>query len=105
MNVILLFCDVGDSCQSFESSWRQQLIAEGEVHRMRRDCLSLSEIIMIIILFHASIYRNLKNVYDVFSKTVAGRLIRTLRMARWEACSTVTTRPSITNRSSWRTGM
>lgn len=58
-----LFCSVDDFCQSFEPSWKQQLLGAGLKLRNRKSSLSLSEIMTILIGFHQSCYRNFKTYY------------------------------------------
>ncbi len=59
----LLFCDVDDFCTHFESLWRQRQIADGQRKRRRRARLTLSEIMTILIAFHASNSRTFKHFY------------------------------------------
>lgn len=58
-----LFCHVDDFCQTFEPLWHKQLISHGFQTRQRRKCLCLSEIMTILIVFHANHYRNFKHYY------------------------------------------
>lgn len=58
-----LFCHVDDFCQAFEPLWHKQLISYGFQTRQRRKCLCLSEIMTILIVFHANHYRNFKHYY------------------------------------------
>ena len=63
MDFTELFCDVDDFCREFEPVWRQKQIALDRRRRQRRQQLSLSERMTIIIAFHASGYRNFKHFY------------------------------------------
>ena len=50
----------------FEPLWRKHLLADGTLKRQRRRSLSLSEVMTILVLFHTSGYRNLKQFYLEF---------------------------------------
>jgi transposase len=63
MDFTELFCDVDDFCQKFEPVWRQRQLAVDRRHRQRRQRLSLSERMTIIIAFHASCHRDFKHFY------------------------------------------
>lgn len=57
----MLFCDVDDFCMHFEPVWRQRQIADHRRKRSRR--LTPSEIMTILIAFHASNARTFKHFY------------------------------------------
>ena len=63
LSIDALFCHVDDFCQTFEPLWRKQLISHGLRIRQRRKRLCLSEIMTILIVFHANHYRNFKHYY------------------------------------------
>lgn len=63
MNIVTLFCRIDDFCQLFEPLFRQKLLAEKPRRRVRKERLSLSEVMTIIVYFHASGYRNFKQYY------------------------------------------
>ena len=63
-----LFCEVDDFCQAFEPQWRARQIATGERRRVRDSRLAASEIMTIVIAFHASNYRTLKHFYLMLLK-------------------------------------
>ncbi|AFL74834.1 hypothetical protein Thivi_2934 [Thiocystis violascens DSM 198] len=58
-----VFCDVDDFCQEFLPDWHRQLLTQGERRRQRASRLTLSEILMILIVFHQSQYRTFKAFY------------------------------------------
>ena len=58
-----LYCAVDDFCQAFEPLWRSRMIVDGERKRKRSSRLSLSEMLTIVIGFHASGYRTFKWYY------------------------------------------
>jgi hypothetical protein len=61
MDILPIFCDIDDFCLLFEPLWQKQLL---ETHqRQRAATLCLSEVMTIIVLFHASSYRNFKAYY------------------------------------------
>lgn len=61
MDIVTLFCDVDDFCKGYESSSQKKL--EDKKRRNRKGRLSRSEVITILIYFHASNYRNFKHYY------------------------------------------
>jgi hypothetical protein len=63
MDILPLFCDIDDFCQFFEPAWRRRLLASGSCRRHKPGSLSLSEVMTILVLFHASGYRDLKTFY------------------------------------------
>ena len=63
MSLLELFIDVDDFWQVFYPVWKQQLMEDGNIKRMRPTQLSMSEIMTIIIHFHQSNYRNFKAYY------------------------------------------
>jgi transposase len=63
MDILSLFCDIDDFCRLFEPAWRRRLLANGTVHRHKPSALSVSEVMTILVLFHASGYRDLKAFY------------------------------------------
>jgi transposase len=58
-----LFCHVDDFCGWFEPRWKQQLLEDRLPRRHRARRLCLSEMLTILIAFHASAYRNFKAFY------------------------------------------
>ncbi len=66
MDILTLFFDIDEFCQTFEPIWKQHLLGDGEKHRHRIRTLSLSEVMTIMVLFHTSGYRNLKQFYLEF---------------------------------------
>jgi hypothetical protein len=63
MDILPLFCDIDDFCLLFEPAWRCRLLASGAVRRHKPGALSLSEVMTILVLFHASGYRDFKTFY------------------------------------------
>ena len=61
MDILPIFCDIDDFCLLFEPLWEQRLLATRQRHRPSALCLS--EVMTIIVLFHASSYRNFKAFY------------------------------------------
>lgn len=59
-----LFCDVDDFCIIFEPKWQQLLLGNGLQQRQRQRCLSMSEIMTILIAFHQNHYRDFKHFYQ-----------------------------------------
>jgi hypothetical protein len=63
MDILPLFCDIDDFCLLFEPAWRRRLLASGAQRRHKPGSLSLSEVMTILVLFHASGYRDFKSFY------------------------------------------
>ena len=58
-----LFCFVDDFCQEFMPIWEAQQILSGKRKRIRKQTLSDSEVMTLMILFHQSHYRHFKHFY------------------------------------------
>jgi hypothetical protein len=63
MDIVSVFCHIDDFCRQFEPAWRQHLLARAGKKRHRTSCLSLSQIMTILVLFHAPHYRTFKHFY------------------------------------------
>lgn len=63
MDILSVFCRIDDFCQVFEKFYQQRLISDGKKHRNRKTNLSLSEVMTILVMYHASSYKNLKAFY------------------------------------------
>lgn len=66
MNILPLFFEIDEFCCWFEPVWNRHLIAQSRKQRNRSRSLALSEVMTILILFHQSGYRNLKQFYLEF---------------------------------------
>ncbi len=66
MDILPVFCDIDDFCLLFEPAWRHQQLAAAPRRRHRAASLALSEVMTIIVLFHASGYRNFKTFYTEY---------------------------------------
>jgi Transposase DDE domain len=64
--LIAMFCDIDDFCNTFEPIYTQRLLHRGQRHRQRQSQLCLSEIMTIIVQFHASHYRDFKHYYTEY---------------------------------------
>jgi hypothetical protein len=62
-DILPLFCDIDDFCQVFEPELKRRLFADGSKQRHRQATLCLSEVMTIIVWFHASAYRTFKDYY------------------------------------------
>lgn len=69
MDWVTLFCDVDDFCLEFEPQFQGRLLAGSVRSRNRATHLSLSEMMTIVIAFHASHYRDFKAFYLNLRKT------------------------------------
>jgi len=61
MDILPIFCDIDDFCLFFEPRWNERLLETRQRHRASTLCLS--EVMTIVVLFHASSYRNFKAYY------------------------------------------
>jgi len=66
MDILPLFFEIDEFCQTFEPVWNKHLLAHICKKRNRRRSLALSEVMTIMVLFHQSGYRNLKQFYLEF---------------------------------------
>jgi hypothetical protein len=66
MDILALFFDIDEFCKRFEPIWNNYLVAGNIKKRTRQRTLSLSEVMTILVLFHISGYRNLKQFYLEF---------------------------------------
>ena len=62
MNILSLFCEIDDFCKVFEQVYQRRALTDGK-KRNRRTRLSQSEVMTILVLYHASGYKNLKAFY------------------------------------------
>lgn len=63
MDIVALFYDLDKFAVTFEPSWKRHLLSVGKLHRHRPSQMHLSEIMTILVLFHASGYRTFKHFY------------------------------------------
>jgi hypothetical protein len=66
MDILRLFFDCDEFRRVFEPPLRALLLNDGKRHRHRESTLSTSEVMTIVILFHASGFRNLKTYYTQY---------------------------------------
>lgn len=66
MNILPLFFEIDEFCRHFEPLWNKHLLALNCKKRNRRRSLALSEVMTIMVLFHQSGYRTLKQFYLEF---------------------------------------
>ena len=82
MDILPLFCDIDDFCLLFEPYWRARLLDTRQ--RRRASSMCLSEVMTIIVLFHASSYRNFKAYYtEQVMKHYAGAFPRLVSYNRF----------------------
>ena len=63
MQLTPIFCLVDDFCKNILPEFRKKLIGDGKKLRVRKDCLSESEIITILIWFNLSGFKCFKHFY------------------------------------------
>lgn len=84
MDILPLFCDIDDFCRLFEPAWRRRPLSSGARRRHKPGALSLSEVMTILVLFHASGYRDLKTFYTRHvSEHLAGDFPRLVSYGRF----------------------
>lgn len=82
MDILPIFCDIDDFCLLFEPHWQARLLDTRQRHRASTLCLS--EVMTIIVLFHASSYRNFKAYYtEQVMKQMAGAFPRLVSYNRF----------------------
>lgn len=82
MDILPLFCDIDDFCLLFEPHWQSRLLDARQRHRASTLCLS--EVMTIIVMFHASSYRNFKAYYtEQVMKHYAGSFPRLVSYGRF----------------------
>jgi len=64
IEIIAMFSEIDDFCLIFEAEYKKRLIKEGEKQRNKEGRLSISEIMTIMVWFHASGYRTFKDYYS-----------------------------------------
>ncbi len=64
--LVEIFCEIDDFCKSFEKIWAQRLLSAGVIKRVRKNTLSMSEVMTIVVYFHSSGYRNFKHYYKQY---------------------------------------
>ena len=99
---VRLYCEVNDFCRVFEPQWARQQIEAGIKHRSRPSALTLSEVMTIIIAFHAAGFRNFKHFYidfvcadhrDAFPNLVSySRFVELMPSALMPLCAFLQTR-------------
>jgi transposase len=62
-SLVELFVRVDDFCQAFLPEYEKYLLQSGTIQRRRDRCLTMSEVMTIMIHFHQSYYRNFKAYY------------------------------------------
>lgn len=62
MNILPLFCEIDDFCKVFEQVYQAKALSNGR-RRKRATRLAQSEVMTILVLYHASGYKNLKAFY------------------------------------------
>jgi hypothetical protein len=84
VDILPVFCDIDDFCLFFEPLWKRRLLCAGERQRDRPARLCLSEVMTLIVLFHASSYRNFKAYYtEQVMKHYAGAFPRLVSYQRF----------------------
>ena len=63
LDIVTIFCDIDDFCRSFPAAGLASLPSSSGPKKRRRSSLSLSEIMTLVVLFHASHYRTFKHFY------------------------------------------
>lgn len=62
MEILPLFCEIDDFCRVFEKVYQAKAVADGRGRR-RATRLAQSEVMTILVMYHASGYKNLKAFY------------------------------------------
>lgn len=62
-DILPLFSDLDDFCQSFEPTFKTKLLESGTRQRLRKATLTPSEVLTILVWFQQSAYRTFKDFY------------------------------------------
>jgi hypothetical protein len=71
MDIVTIFCDIDDFCRSFLAAGHPQLPSSSAPKKHRHSSLSLSEVMTLLVWFHASHYRTFKHFY--FDSVLPGK--------------------------------
>jgi DDE family transposase len=63
MDIVPIFCDIDDFCQHLLTAQYPQLVTRSGSRRQRPLCLTLSEVMTILVFFQVSHYRTFKHFY------------------------------------------
>jgi transposase len=63
MDIVTIFCDIDDFCRSLLAARHPQLPPRSDTSKPRANSLSMSEVMTILVWFHASHYRTFKHFY------------------------------------------
>ena len=63
MDIVILCADIDDFCWLCSPAYRQHLLTDGALQRLKPSRLTTSEVMTILVLFHQSGYRNCKTFY------------------------------------------
>jgi transposase len=63
MDMVTMFCDIDDFCQHLLAAQYPQLATGSSQKKDRLPCLTLSEVMTIVVFFHVSHYRTFKHFY------------------------------------------
>src|SRR3982751_1050495 len=63
MDIVTIFCDIDDFCRSLLAAGHPQLPPRSDTSKPRANSLSMSEVMTILVWFHASHYRTFKHFY------------------------------------------
>jgi Transposase DDE domain len=63
MDIVTIFCDIDDFCRHWLTAQYPQLEAHPSPRKHRPSCLTLSEVMTIVVFFHVSHYRTFKHFY------------------------------------------
>lgn len=64
LDLVELFCRIDDFYKKFEDLWKVHLLSNGKALPKRTSALSMSEVMIIVILFHLVRYRDFKTFYQ-----------------------------------------
>lgn len=67
--IVEIFCDIDDFCKDYFHKYQRYYLSDPARHRYKKCSMSESEIICIMVLFHLSHYRTLKDFYTQYVLT------------------------------------
>ena len=73
-----IFCEIDDFCNEILKEEKKILLADPNRRRQRKNTLAQSELMTLMVLFHLSAYRTMKDFYNqcAYYRTLCSSLLR-----------------------------
>ena len=83
MSLVEVFCHVDDFCQIFEPFWKRHMLVCGSRQRWHEKQLAMSEIMTIVMHYHASGFKHFKGYYEYVQTHLRGEFPRRVSYERF----------------------